>query len=75
MNIFDRKKPIRRAVVDEPLIAYVYGETPPDFATLAAFGFTTVCLDSAASWCTDAAIAAAKAEGLTVVTFRMSYGG
>jgi hypothetical protein len=59
--------------VREPLIAYVYGETPPDFAAIAAFGFTIVCLDSAASWCTDAAIAAARAEGLTVVPFRMSY--
>ena len=59
----------------EPLIAYVYGETTPDFAAIAAFGFTVVCHDTAASWCTDAAIEAARAEGLTVVPFRMSYAG
>ena len=62
-------------LTDELLIAYVYGETVPDFAAIAAFGFTVVCVDSAASWCTEAAIAAAKAEGLTVVPFRMSYAG
>jgi len=60
---------------DAPLIAYVYGEAPPDFAAIAACGFTIVCLDSSASWCTDASITAARAEGLTVVPFRMSYAG
>jgi hypothetical protein len=62
-------------VAEEPLVAYVYGETAPDFAAIAAFGFTVVCVDTAASWCTDAAITRAKAEGLTVVPFRMSYSG
>jgi len=55
------------------LIAYVYGEVPPDFAAMAACGFTIVCLDSSASWFSDATIAAAKAQGLTPVAFRMGY--
>lgn len=62
-------------ITDEPLVAYVYGETAPDFAAIAACGFTVVCVDTAASWCTDAAVAAAKRAGLTVVPFRMSYTG
>jgi hypothetical protein len=61
--------------VEEPLVAYVYGETAPDFAAIAAFGFSIVCVDTAASWCTTAMIARAAAAGLTVVPFRMSYGG
>jgi hypothetical protein len=35
---------------DEPLVAYVYGDTPPDFAALAAAGFEVVALDSRAPW-------------------------
>ena len=62
-------------ITDQPLIAYVYGETVPDFAAIAACGFTVVCVDTTASWCTDTALASAKAEGLTVVPFRMSYAG
>jgi hypothetical protein len=57
------------------LIAYVYGDTPPDFPAIAAFGFTVVCLDSSAPWFNDATVAEAKAHGLTPVAFRMAYAG
>jgi hypothetical protein len=57
----------------EPLVAYVYGDTPPDFAAIAAFGFDVVCLDSAASWYSEAVVAAAKKHGLTPFAFRMGY--
>ena len=59
----------------EPRIAYVYGETPPDFAALAACGFDVVCLDRSASWCNDRAIADARSHGLRPVVFRMGYIG
>ena len=59
----------------ELLIAYVYGETPPDFVAIAACGFTVVCLDTSASWFSDVAVANAKENGLTVVAFRMQYDG
>ena len=57
----------------QPLIAYVYGQVPPDFAAIAACGFTIVCLDSSASWFSEATIVAAKAHELVPVAFRMSY--
>jgi hypothetical protein len=57
----------------EPLIAYVYGDTPPDFAAISASGFAVVCLDSSAPWFTERTLAAAKANGLSPVAFRMSY--
>jgi len=59
----------------EPLIAYVYGDTPPDFAAIVAFGFDVVCLDSGASWFNERTIAKAQAEGLMAVAFRMGYAG
>ena len=59
----------------EPLIAYVYGDTPPDFEAIAAFGFDVVCLDSSAPWFSDATVGAAKKYGLTPVAFRMGYAG
>jgi hypothetical protein len=59
----------------EVLIAYVYGETPPDFAAIAAFGFTVVCLDTSAPWFRDTTVGDAKAHGLTPVAFRMGFGG
>jgi hypothetical protein len=59
----------------EVLIAYVYGETPPDFGAIAAFGFTIICLDTSAPWFRDQMIAEAKAHGLTPVAFRMAYAG
>ena len=59
----------------EPLIAYVYGDTPPDFAAIAAFGFDVVCLDSGAVWFSERAIADARANGLLAVAFRMGYVG
>lgn len=57
----------------EPLIAYVYGDTPPDFAAIAACGFGIVCVDSLAPWCTEATLAQATAHALRVVAFPMSY--
>ena len=59
----------------EPLIAYVYGDTPPDFAAIAAFGFDVVCLDTGAAWFSDRTIADAQASGLLAVAFRMGYVG
>jgi hypothetical protein len=57
----------------DPLIAYVYGETPPDFEAIAAFGFDVVCLDSSASWFNERTIADAREHGLMAVAFRMGY--
>ena len=59
----------------EPLIAYVYGEVPPDFAAIAACGFTVVCLDMSASWFSETTVAQAKAHDLVAVAFRMSHSG
>ena len=59
----------------EPLIAYVYGDTPPDFAAIAAFGFDVVCLDSGARWYSEATLADAREHGLTAYAFRMGYVG
>jgi hypothetical protein len=59
----------------EPLIAYVYGDTPPDFEAIAAFGFDVVCLDSGASWFSERLIAEAKTHGLMTFAFRMGYVG
>ena len=58
----------------EPLIAYVYGDVPPDFAAIAACGFTVVLLDSSAPWFGETTLAEAKAHGLTAVAFRMGRG-
>jgi hypothetical protein len=57
----------------EPLIAYVYGNTPPDFAPIAAAGFEVVCLDSLAPWFSDVTIGAAATHGLRAVGFPMSW--
>ena len=68
----------RRLVPDaaEPVIAYVYGDdTPPDFASLAAFGFEIVCLDSTAPWFNETLVAAAAREGLSAFAFSMRYLG
>jgi hypothetical protein len=59
----------------EPLIAYISGDTPPDFAAIAAFGFDVVCLDRGAAWFSEQAIAQAQAHGLMAVAFRMGYVG
>jgi len=59
----------------EPLIAYVYGDSPPDFAAIAAFGFDVVCLDNGAAWFSERTIADARANGLMAVAFRMGYVG
>ena len=55
----------------ERLIAYVYGDTPPDFAAIAASGFEVVCLDSLAPWFNETTVAAA--HGLIAVGHPMSY--
>jgi hypothetical protein len=60
-------------VSTEPLIAYVYGDTPPDFEAIAAFGFDTVCLDSGAPWFCEATMRDARRHGLTAFAFRMGY--
>ena len=57
----------------EPLIAYVYGHTPPDFEAIAAFGFSVVCLDSAAPWFSERTISQAKMHGLMAIAFRMGH--
>jgi hypothetical protein len=61
--------------IPEPLIAYVCGDTPPDFEALAAFGFTIVCLDSAAPWFSERTVSDAKAHGLMAIAFRMGHVG
>lgn len=57
----------------EPLIAYISGDTPPDFEAVAAFGFTIVCLDTAAPWYSDGMVSEAKAHGLMAIAFRMGH--
>ncbi len=63
------------SISTQPLIAYVYGDVPPDFAAIAACGFTVVLLDSSAPWFGDTTVAEAKRHELTAVAFRMSYSG
>lgn len=57
--------------IPEPLIAYIYGDTPPDFDAVVAFGFSVVCLDSAAPWFSERTVSEAKARGLMAIAFRM----
>ena len=57
--------------IPEPLIAYISGDTPPDFEAVAAFGFTIVCLDTAAAWYSERAVLDAKTHGLMAIAFRM----
>ena len=59
----------------EPLVAYVYGDTPPDFEAIAAFGFDVVCLDSGAPWYSCETANDARRHGLTPFAFRMGYVG
>ena len=59
----------------ETLIAYVYGDTPPDFEAIAAFGFDIVCLDSRARWFSEQTVGDAKKHGLMAFAFQMSYAG
>lgn len=58
---------------DEMLVAYVYGETPPDFAAIVACGFEVVGLDRLAPWFGPEVVEAAKAHGLLVAAWPMSY--
>ena len=62
-------------MASNPLIAYVYGDTPPDFAAIVAFGFDVVCLDSSAPWFNEHTVADAREHGLMAVAFRMGYVG
>lgn len=62
-----------RNAAPESLIAYISGGTPPDFEAVAAFGFTIVCLDSAAPWFSERTVADAKAHGLMAIAFRMGH--
>jgi hypothetical protein len=73
MDSHEQRTPASAVAAPELLIAYVYGDTRPDFAASAAFGFTVVCLDTLALWFRDTTLAEAKAHGLTPVAFRMSY--
>lgn len=58
----------------ETVIAYVYGgETPPDFAAIAASGFGAVALDNSAPWFSDCMVEKAKRHGLIAVAFPMGY--
>jgi hypothetical protein len=59
--------------MNEPLIAYVSGDTPPDLAAIAAFGFDIVCLDTRAPWFNESVVAKAQENGLTTIAFRMGY--
>jgi hypothetical protein len=64
---------LRAGYQADPMIAYVYGDTPPDFAAIAGFGFEIVCLDRAASWYRPALLDEARRHGLRAVTFTMGY--
>jgi hypothetical protein len=55
----------------EPLIAYVYGDTPPDLGSIAAFGFAVVCLDRGAPWFRESMVEEARRLGMMAVAFRM----
>lgn len=59
----------------EPEIAYVYGDTPPDFAAIAAAGFDVVVMDSTAPWFTLDLIRGANAHGLTAFAHPMRHPG
>ena len=61
--------------MSEPLIAYVYGDTPPDFEAIAAFGFDIVCLDNGAPWFSEAVLTEARRHGLVTFAFRMGSAG
>ena len=63
------------AMPSEPLIAYIHGDTPPDFAAIAAFGFDVVCLDNSAPWYSEDTVNDARRHGLTPFAFRMGYVG
>jgi hypothetical protein len=64
---------VARSHESEPLVAYVYGDNPPDFGALAAMGFDAVCLDSNAGWFRESMIAEAEREGLLAVAHPMSF--
>jgi hypothetical protein len=66
---------IARSNEAEPLVAYVYGETAPDFSAIAAMGFEVVCLDTHAAWYTVTMLDEAKRHGLLAVAHPMAYYG
>jgi hypothetical protein len=63
----------RPSMTTEPLIAYVSGDTPPEFAAIAACGFDVVCVDSRAAWYNESVAGKAREHGLLVVAFSMGY--
>jgi hypothetical protein len=73
MGTFENTDDNELTATAEHTVAYVYGDTPPDFAAIAAAGFDVVALDSLAPWFTAATLASANANGLTAVGFPMSY--
>ena len=66
---------IARSNEADPLIAYVYGETPPDLDAIAATGFDVVCLDSRAPWYRPSLITKAAQRGMLAVAHPMAVGG
>ena len=66
---------IARSNEAEPLIAFVYGNTPPDLDAIAASGFDIVCFDSRAPWYRPSLIQHAADRGLRAVGHPMGLGG
>lgn len=64
---------IARGNEADPLIAYAYGDTPPDFVAIAAMGFEAVCIDSRARWYRSSMIGEAERLGLLAVAHAMSF--
>lgn len=60
---------------EEPLVAHVFGDVPPDFAAIAACGFGIVCLDSTAPWFREVMLTRAREEGMLAFAFPMRCTG
>ena len=55
----------------EPVVAYIFGEQPPAFDTVAAMGFHAVAMDSRASWYRPELLRQAARHGLRAYAFPM----
>jgi len=55
----------------EPAVAYIFGEQPPEFDTVAAMGFHAVAMDSRASWYGPELHREAERHGLRAYAFPM----
>lgn len=75
MNHLQPRPGSERPRMDEPLVAHVFGDVPPDFAAIAACGFRIVCLDSTAPWFRDHMLERARDEGMLAFAFPMRYTG